>query len=314
MSLPLRQSDKLRNELVSAASGIRFEDSKTSEENEQSFPRVVFSACEDDLMLDTGTTESAAEPIISHTGQRGFLGSLACSLLLHTGLLLVCGMVVTVVRNSTELVLTDPIRATLGEEEILDLNPQGADGADLAVELPPPLTSSAAVTRISNSFTPEERQQKFSASQFEPTIAVEVEAKTEEEHKVVIRPGNGKKFRFQRPGGGQAVTKGSFTVWTEPADPLPRQPYFIVFQIRVPRDLETFPKSDLRIDVRGTDSFHLQIPDPKRNYSFVGDLDVVDGQVQLVIPIPGAPALVRDLIQVESRKILRERQRLAITF
>ena len=41
-------------------------------------------------------------------------------------------------------------------------------------------------------------------------------------------------------------------------------------------------------------------------------LPVIDGQTQLVIPIPGAPSLVRDIIRIESRQILNEKQTLQI--
>src|SRR5262249_5050992 len=36
---------------------------------------------------------------------------------------------------------------------------------------------------------------------------------------------------------GYAVTKGSFSVWTEPEDPEPRQDYRIIIQIRLPENL-----------------------------------------------------------------------------
>ncbi|HTN02273.1 MAG TPA: hypothetical protein VL132_10365, partial [Planctomycetaceae bacterium] len=57
-----------------------------------------------------------------------------------------------------------------------------------------------------------------------------------------------------------AITKGSFSVWTEPKDPRPNRPYNIVIQIRVPPDLaaraKVYPLSrDLTAEVRGTDRY-----------------------------------------------------------
>ena len=121
-------------------------------------------------------------------------------------------------------------------------------------------------------------------------------------------------FRFERPADGRAVTKGSFSVWTEPRDPLPYEAYYIVLQIRVPEGMTEYPADDLRIQVQGTDNFYLKIPDPKRGIYLLSDLPVIRGESQLVLPIPGAPQLVRDRIRIDSKKVLNEKQELEITF
>lgn len=273
-------------------------------EEDQKFPRVVFASadCEPEIRVED------LERDANRSARLSMIGSLTSSLFVHVGLLLALGMIVTVVRApDEEIVLTDPIRATLSDEDLIEIDPAGTK---LEAQLPAAPSALDRVAHIPETFTPDEWKQKFFSDQFAPAFAPEKKT----EHKILITPAEGKKFRYRKPGNGLAVTAGSFTVWTEPSDPLPRQPYLIVFQIRVPAELETFPKSDLKIDVWGTDKFHLMIPDPRHQFALLGDLDVIDGEVQLVIPIPGAPALVRDLIQVESLKILRERQRLVITF
>jgi hypothetical protein len=302
MSSPARQLDPRDCAFDSSLPRVWF---STAPETGGDLPQVVFAAAEEEEPL---VRCDAARPVPPRDSRLPAWSGVTGSLLLHAGVLLLCGMYAVSVRSPVEeLVWTEPIRASLSDEEIVDIDPRGA-----SLDLPIPAVRSAVerATLVADSFTPAEVEQKFSAANFEPAF----ENDEPEEHRIVIRPAEGKTFRYRKPGNGLAVTAGSFTVWTEPVDPIPRQPYMIVIQIRVPPNLETFPKSDLRIDIRGTDQFHLQIPDTRRNFALVGELDVIDGEVQLVIPVPGAPALVRDTIQVESRKILSERQRLEITF
>ena len=144
-----------------------------------------------------------------------------------------------------------------------------------------------------------------------------------------------------------AVTAGSFTAFTtptfnqsfprrfgrpepEPGDaPLPAQPYYITIQIKVPEGTKRYPLSDLSGVVVGTDSYQLTFPYDRfrgnqpsvfvmsRNGERVrprgAHVPVVDGVVQLVVLIPGARALVKDVIQVES-KMLEEAQTLELVF
>lgn len=277
-------------------------------DGDQVFPRVVFASAEEPVV-------EAEE--LDRTGPRASrlrtLSSLMSSLLLHAGLLLCFGMFVTVVHTpGEEIVLADPILADMTDEELLEID---TVGATLEVKMPAAPSAFDREAHVPDTFTPDELKRKFFSDQFVPAFSPEiVEREEKPEHKILITPAENKKFRYRKPGNGLAVTAGSFTVWTEPSDPLPNQPYFIVFQIQVPPNLKRFPKSDLKIDVWGTDKFHLMIPDPRHGFALIGDLDVIEGEVQFVIPIPGAPALVKDLIQVESLKILRERQRLVITF
>lgn len=110
-----------------------------------------------------------------------------------------------------------------------------------------------------------------------------------------------------------AITKGSFSVWTEPKDPRPNRPYNIVIQIRVPPDLaaraKVYPLSrDLTAEVRGTDRY-------TKKTSFKGEPSppIEDGAVTTYITIPGAAQLVRDHIKVTS-KLLKETREFDIEF
>lgn len=134
-------------------------------------------------------------------------------------------------------------------------------------------------------------------------------------------------FQFRMPAGGNAVTKGSFTAWTDPEDPQPGRPYRIVIQIQLPADIRQYPVSDLSGKVVGTDEYEQELPvDPDKPFNtttlragkpvqakLTDRLRVFDNTVQLMILIPGAKELVKDTIHVSS-KLLNERQSLEIEF
>jgi hypothetical protein len=113
---------------------------------------------------------------------------------------------------------------------------------------------------------------------------------------------------YSLPGGGQVVTKGSFSAWTVPADPRPRQAYLVVIQVEWPKtkDRRTLQarRFDLSGTIVGTDTYFQSIEQtgyfvPKAN--------------QMVVPVPGGERNVRDVIRVQS-KMLDESQELAIRF
>lgn len=105
-----------------------------------------------------------------------------------------------------------------------------------------------------------------------------------------------------------AVTKGSFSAWTEPRDPVPGISYEIVIQFRLPSNVTVYRGSDLTGKVIGTDGYE-QIIRFNRGQTF----NVQDGSVQVRIRVPGAAQLVRDTIRIES-KLLREKQKIEIEF
>ncbi len=133
---------------------------------------------------------------------------------------------------------------------------------------------------------------------------------------------------FQMPTGGKVVSAGSFSAWTVPKDPGPGEDYKIVIMIKVPSKRTIYPISDLSGVVIGTDGFRLEIPFgrfrdrygtriPRLNQlAFPRRSDrvrVVDGNVQIVVDVPGATRLVKDTIEVKSR-MLEEDQTLEIEF
>ncbi len=139
--------------------------------------------------------------------------------------------------------------------------------------------------------------------------------------------GSGSELMFQMPESGLAITKGSFTAWTEPAQPAPSQNYLIIIQIRLPNDVTRYRLSDLAGQVEGTDNYRQSIPydkdapmasgvstrDGLRLVKTSEIVDVVDNKVQLAIRVPGASRLVRDTIRIRSKR-LRESQELILVF
>lgn len=121
--------------------------------------------------------------------------------------------------------------------------------------------------------------------------------------------GKGKQFLFKMPTADKVVTKGSFTAWTEPADPKPGQVYFIIIQIKLPKRLKRYRLSDLSGLVVGTDDYIQDIPGRyKKKY-----LPVKNHITQYFVMVPGAQELVEDTITLES-KLLNEKQTLRIIF
>lgn len=116
------------------------------------------------------------------------------------------------------------------------------------------------------------------------------------------------------PGTANAITKGSFTAWTDPADPKPREDYLLVILVRVPDSVRKYTQEDLSGFLTGDDGYETPIGNftgkgfPKQ---FYGQFD--DKAHRLVIRVPGAAAKVQDTIQIRS-KILREEQTLEIVF
>lgn len=130
------------------------------------------------------------------------------------------------------------------------------------------------------------------------------------------------------PVDGLAVTKGSFTAFTIPAEPQPRQAYSIVIEVKLPDDVKKYRVSDLSGKVKGTDGYEQKLPYDTRTPSASGypvpgggikrletstTLDVVKNKVQIVIRVPGGARLVKDVITVRSRR-LKEDQELELIF
>ena len=119
---------------------------------------------------------------------------------------------------------------------------------------------------------------------------------------------------FSVPGGGNVVKAGSFTAWTIPTDPRPRQHYLIVIQIDLPDHLKLrkYPKRDLYGSVKGTDGYKKQIPSDNARERR-GFLPIRNGKAEIVVPVLGGKNLVKDRIKVGSR-LLNESQELELVF
>ncbi len=130
-----------------------------------------------------------------------------------------------------------------------------------------------------------------------------------------------------------AVTKGSFTVFTIPADPNVRQDYDVIVQIQLPSNINRYVAEDLSGSVNGTDdwqqnirhSYEKTVFDPIGNGKFPpfeesvgfrvisGELPIKNNVATLRITVPGAERLVKDTIQVKS-DLLAEEQEIVIIF
>jgi hypothetical protein len=108
--------------------------------------------------------------------------------------------------------------------------------------------------------------------------------------------------------GANAVSQGSFTVWTVPEDPEPGQNYTIIIQIKLPKKVRRYPTRDLSGIVIGSDLWRQPIPGNAPKY-----LRVVNHRTQLQVRVPGAARHVQDTIRIRSR-ILKEKQTLQILF
>lgn len=105
-----------------------------------------------------------------------------------------------------------------------------------------------------------------------------------------------------------AVSSGSFSVWTEPSEPVAGKPYRIIIQVRLPESVEGYTVSDLQGVVVGSDGYRKTIPG-----AMTGPLPVENGYARLIIPIVSADARVRDTVYIRSA-LLKETQKLLLQF
>lgn len=108
----------------------------------------------------------------------------------------------------------------------------------------------------------------------------------------------------------QAVTKGSFTVWTVPEDPKPGERYMIMIQLKLKNNIKRYPRRDLSGNVVGTDGYKDYFGGPTESGYVTVNGDTVTIEA---CPVPGAAQLVKDVIKVES-KILKEKQTIELVF
>lgn len=147
--------------------------------------------------------------------------------------------------------------------------------------------------------------------------------------------GNGAGLLLKVPKSGLAVTKGSFTAFTIPANPKPGQVYQIVIEVRLPDDVQKYKVSDLSGRVTGSDNFEMTLPRdtlnknlysrgvPPPGYPVEGGklkeikssstINVTNNRVQIVVSVPGGARMVKDIIKIRSRR-LKEEQELELVF
>ncbi len=132
--------------------------------------------------------------------------------------------------------------------------------------------------------------------------------------KAILDGGDGPKGDI---GGGialppQALKKGSFAVWTEPRDPIPKEPYYIIIDVDIStldKEFKKYPARDISGSVVGTDNYEQDFGGRRER----GNLPIVDDHVRMKVLVPGAARLVQDTIEVES-KLLKEKQKITIVF
>ncbi len=111
-----------------------------------------------------------------------------------------------------------------------------------------------------------------------------------------------------------AIKKGSFLVFTVPADPLPFKPYdiYITVDLSSAEDLGSYTKGDLSGTITGTDGFMYNLGsniDGIESFSFNSD----KVQAVLQVTIPGAVNNTKDSIKVNST-LLNESQVIELVF
>ena len=213
--------------------------------------------------------------------------------------------------------LERPLSAALGEEEIEGDLPAFEFAGDLSDELETP---AASIEQLTRALQVSDAAALMSSNDDVLKNVLGSDAKEPDP--------NGAGVLLKVPESGLAVTKGSFTAFTIPANPKPREVYQIVIEVRLPDDVKKFKVNDLVGEVRGSDGYTQKIPYdrdtpyasgyPAENKRIIvleasTVLDVIDNRVQIIVKVPGAARLVKDEIRIRSRK-LKEEQELTLIF
>ena len=214
--------------------------------------------------------------------------------------------------------LTTPIRASLDDFDRQDEQPQFEAVAEIGLS---EVDGQTNVQQLSNSL----KAVKNGLIETTTNAALPSSLKSKDDAK---DEGSAGDFLFKLPESGLAVTKGSFTVWTEPESPDVGQRYMIIIEVKMPSETRVYRVNDLSGYVIGSDNYRQKIPYDSQapNNSYFTDeekklqkmtgserIKVRNNKVQLAIEVPGAKRLVKDTIQIRSRK-LRERQELELVF
>ncbi len=213
--------------------------------------------------------------------------------------------------------VTIAVRASLSENELADAQPEFEVTQDLGLATPKGPTQAE---QLSN-YLKVVQNGTISTNQVELQTMASAESDDPADD-------SGGDFLFKLPKSGLAVTKGSFTAWTDPENPSPGERYNIIIVIKLPDTVKAYRVSDLTGSVIGSDGFRQRIPydSARMSASFYTDeknqlqaitgreaITVRNNQIQLVISIPGAERLTRDVIKISSKR-LREKQELELIF
>jgi hypothetical protein len=110
------------------------------------------------------------------------------------------------------------------------------------------------------------------------------------------------------------IVKGSFRVWTVPADPEPLMAYDIYIDIKLPSNASDYSKDDLSGAVVGTDGYQQPIGRDALSMGIKSQrFESFQGRATLIISVPGALNLVKDTIDIRS-DLLNESQNIEIVF
>lgn len=210
-----------------------------------------------------------------------------------------------------------PLQATLGDEDILDDQAAFEFVADISDQFEKPTSS---LEQLAAELQRSENGTLLAAQDdvWKSILGSKENDPTEDGSGVLLKV----------PESGLAVTKGSFTAFTIPANPKPREVYSIVIEVRLPDDVKEFRVSDLVGEVRGSDKYVQKIPYDKDAPYAAGYpvenagikvltsssvLNVEKNRVQIIVKVPGAARMVKDVIKIRSRK-LKEEQELTLVF
>lgn len=128
-----------------------------------------------------------------------------------------------------------------------------------------------------------------------------------------------------------AKQAGAFTIFAEPANPVPDNPYWLIVQLDLPAEKSgaKVDASDISGQIAGTDGFRMTIPGGARLLLQINNATIpiakppmlhdrfgfekASGRARWAIWVPAAGGGVRDAVRVQS-KLLKQQQTLALEF
>jgi len=199
----------------------------------------------------------------------------------------------------------DPIRASLSDSTILDEEP-------LMEVMPLEVVEAEAV----------ESPEELAASLNEDDLSMDVAAVVDQAAASSDEANGTDGTSMFLPKGANAITKGSFTAWTSVQAPKEGDPYAIIIEISLPREVKSYRLRDLKGMVVGTDRYRQIIPG-KTTTVRVGDrvlhvdknrrIPVRGNKIQIIVRVPGAERGVVDDVTIRS-SMLREQQDIQLKF